>query len=474
VELFIVIRDHLFQLSELRPPFDIDENVEDFNKDDSRRSWRTFLSVSKTRTWQLVRKHTMIWSLNCVNSEKYITDEIYKSYLQERMNLPHKQLQLQFSNVFRRNSSIPNILSISELSTLKLLHEDIIHLADLKTVQSLTLGTCDKLDLIGNLQALNCLSIHNVKRELLSMFPLERLEKAALMNSISLVEFGADLHRFHSLRYLYMTCDLHVHHEDLPSLECLNLLEFLVVKGYKSFDLSGLMNLKSLEYSWPAVPETITGKEQIFPRLRRLTCLHDPYFNSNFNFPNLKSLNFNILRSLTNWNAINNIQNLFLRDINMSVENFTVGENVKNLTLLLSRLNSIEFLNPKGIYQLVICCKTFTEQQLALFSHLQSLEITCLHNIRNISAVKDVPILSIASCHYIENFSCLGSQSYLTIYNCYSLTDKDVENYGAVLYLSINFCEQLTEGREYIHSNLYRKIKFDPRSPSPESSESSE
>jgi hypothetical protein len=140
-----------------------------------------------------------------------------------------------------------------------------------------------------------------------------------------------------------------------------------------------------------------------------------------------------------------------------------VGEKVKTLKLRISNISNLEFLNPKGIYHLEISCKSFTEQQPALFGHLQSLEISCLRNIQDISALKDVPILSIAACHYIENFSCLGSQRYLTICSCYSLTDKDVENYGAVQCLSISFCDQLTEGREYIHSNIYRKIRFDSK-----------
>jgi hypothetical protein len=469
VELFIVIRDHLFQLLELRPPFDIDENVEDFNEDDSRRSWRNFLSVSRKRTWLLLRNQTMVWSLNRDESRKYVSDGNFRRDLMQRMKLPHKQLQLllygnSLGTEFQSNWNDPFFPPIREACTIKLVHCDITYLTDLKTVQSLTVDCCTKLHSVECFETLSCLSVHNNECDLLSMFPLEKLEKISIKHSFSL-DFSGKLYRFRSLRYLYLIWNKFFDDTlDLPSLECLQFLEILVVKGYKSFDLSGLVNLKSLEYSRPAVPKTILGKEQIFPKLRRLSCLHDPYYNNKFNFSNLKLLDFDILGSLTNWNAINNIQHLTLRNSNnMIVGNFTVGENVKILKLSILNIKSIEFLNPKGIYHLELCHKSFTEDQLALFGHLQSLTISCLRNIKDISAVKHVPILSIASCHYIENFSCLGSQRYLTVYYCYSLTDKDVENYGAVQHLSINFCEQLTEGREYIHSNIYRKIKFDPR-----------
>jgi hypothetical protein len=149
-------------------------------------------------------------------------------------------------------------------------------------VQSLTLGSCTKLHYVGSLESLSCLSVRNIKCDLLSKFPLEKIEKIFINNNLSL-DFSSHLYRFHSLRYLYLVWDSFNAAVDLPSLECLKFLEVLVVKGYKSFDLSGLLNLISLDYCLPAVPETIKGKEQIFPRLRRLSCFHDRYYNNKFN-----------------------------------------------------------------------------------------------------------------------------------------------------------------------------------------------
>jgi hypothetical protein len=81
-ELFLVIRNYLVE-------FDVENDVDDvhgFIREESERSWRCFLAVG--RTYSLIRKERMVWSLNKMAFQKYSKNEQFRQYLNERMVNP--------------------------------------------------------------------------------------------------------------------------------------------------------------------------------------------------------------------------------------------------------------------------------------------------------------------------------------------------------------------------------------------------
>jgi hypothetical protein len=97
IELFLAIRNYLFQLQNNTTTNSI--SISNFNKiqeDEIIRSWRSFLSVSRSPAWAMIRKHAMLWTLHSLQSERYLIDNIFKSFINDRMINPSKQLHLQF------------------------------------------------------------------------------------------------------------------------------------------------------------------------------------------------------------------------------------------------------------------------------------------------------------------------------------------------------------------------------------------
>jgi hypothetical protein len=94
VELFFIIRDHLCQEVVGHNPYFICW-FDAICHNDSHRSWRNFLSTSSVKTWELVRRTTMVWTLNYIQSLKYLNDGNFREYLLNHMLRPSEQLQLR-------------------------------------------------------------------------------------------------------------------------------------------------------------------------------------------------------------------------------------------------------------------------------------------------------------------------------------------------------------------------------------------
>jgi hypothetical protein len=464
IELFFIIRDHLFRdVAACNQSFNSWFDV--FSQNDSRRSWRNFLSASATKIWKLVRRTTMVWSLDCFQSKKYLTNKIYREYLLNRMFRPSEQLQLRIGHskpiVDIRNqpivfSWIPRPLSLG-LHTLKICHcQTITRLGDLKTLKVLILENCKSLVFVGKMGRIKSLSLSEVGVNLLRRFPLETIEHLLLVGD-HVLEFKQNLGRFRSLK----TLSLQWHFGppiQLPFLSYTSL-ETLELDGFTSIDVTGFINLKSLRYQSnkyrPGFGLNIIGKEFLSSRLRKLYSNDD----ERFHYSQLKSLDYSYDASSyqpINWNEINNIPNLKLDRCNLTSDAIVVGEGVQSLQLRVLNLKTVEFADPERIFGLLLfSLPFFSENDLWRFSHLEYVELYSMPYLTDISPIQQVPAIYINGCKAIQNFSCLGkSQRYLLLDCCDSLQNSDLASFSSIYILKIIYCPNITRIAEIdCHSN---------------------
>jgi hypothetical protein len=288
---------------------------------------------------------------------------------------------------------------------------------------------------VGLLDSIAFISLCEVSVDLLCQFPLDRIEQLFLVGDFVL-KFR-DFHRsFQSLKAL----SLKWHYFDPPielpflgyiSLETLELVEF------KSFDVTGLNNLKSLNYV-TAQPVTIVGKEKLSSLLKRLFTGDTQHLHSS----HLNTLHYCYSLYPTNdiqWNEINNIRLLHLTIRQLDNDAITVGEGVRSLELSVSHLKIIEFSKPQNIFQLSIAdLQSFSKKELCRFSHLENVELLRSPNLTDVSEIQHVPMIQISCCKAIRNFSCLGkSQRFLSLDYCDSLQDSDLASFGSIHTLRV-------------------------------------
>jgi hypothetical protein len=287
IELFVAIRNYLFQQQNTT---DINSDFTSyFNKiqeDEIVRSWRSFLSVSLSPAWTMIRKHTMIWTLHSLQSERYLIDEIFKSFINDRMINPSKQLHLSYDGSYgafyekRKSLSPPltRILCLEQIHTLTLVDIQMItHLGDMNSLKELSLINCYNMVSLGQMETVTSLQLEYVLPNLLYNFRWEQIEKLLLKGFI-VHQFVINRKHFRSLSSLSLEWTEKIGYlpsikYTLPSLagECVASLRRLELIGFRSFDLTGLINLQSLSY-WRTRDSRIIGRESIFPRLKRLHC----------------------------------------------------------------------------------------------------------------------------------------------------------------------------------------------------------
>ncbi len=79
---------------------------------------------------------------------------------------------------------------------------------------------------------------------------------------------------------------------------------------------------------------------------------------------------------------------------------------------------------------------------LRTFSHLSSLTISHL-KVKDITPLKDIPVLSLSYCGEVTDFSALSNQRELTLSQCLRLTD--VSSFRSVRKLSLNACPSVSD-----------------------------
>jgi hypothetical protein len=458
VEIFTLIRKNLFSRSAAEDPFGFIEDIKLLNEVECRRNWRNFLSVSKKSAWSEIRKQCMIWCLHGYQSEKYLRDANFKIYLTARMRDPSSQLCLTISDteLLLSSNHFTQIFDIEMLHTLTLVHCFVLsNLGNMNSLKILNISDCENLVCVGEMKRLIHLRLKTDRNDLLQRFPLEKLRTLHVEGVRSFIlEFTQNMSRFFNL--LELSLHRHGYNEmDLPIIRLPSLVSLKLI-GFHSFDLSGLINLKVLNYG-DTPPENIKDQQNIICRLEKVYGCRDLCFNSSLHFPNLKLLECCPLENLNNWEKISNIRELYVHDTRgLTEKTLTFGANVRSLKIYLPHVGSINFLKFDKICKLCITCNYLTNNDLSLFSYINHLELVSLLNITDISSIKNVPVLGFCNCYSIENFSCLGSQRVLYVNNC-TIFEKDIEELSRIPNLIIFSCVTLRKVT-HLHSSNYLHI----------------
>jgi Leucine-rich repeat (LRR) protein len=459
-ELFLLIRSYLVE-------FDIsvyNDDIGELKRKESERSWRNLLTVSKQ--YSLIRKETMVWSLNKMTFIKYSENAQFRQYVNERMSNPSRQLL--FSDSRRTECGIDTLYFMLELIRTSCIGcisiETTIHLTELPSssgVQVLFLGNCQALKTIGDypnlktLQIDECRSLESVGNleglqnllfvdlnsnpvrpleQQLSQFPLEQIQKLWL--STITRSFFTLSSRFQDLKYLRIfqaeSSRMNFPGELFPSLVELHLFNFYSVR------LAGMIHLRNLQIDQTRIYQ-IYGTEEIYPQLESFsyTNFYEVSLNTDSFLPllqNVKDLSLGILQTP--------LKSDFLDSMNRKVTSVTVPMNRQEITI------------PDRFFEKVELCDCTLSQSSSL-SKVQFLELHNCSLITDIRPLKDIPRLRLERLTGVEDFSCLGSQRYLIIRHCKGLSNEAVQGFGNVFHLEITSCHNLTEVR-----NLNGKIEF--------------
>jgi hypothetical protein len=289
IEIFLFIRSYLVV-------FDVAEDVDEIQKwirQDAERSWRTFLAASRDPS--SVRKEAMIWVLNKMSVKRYMENEQFRLYLDEKMSNPTQQLQLNFtaslsardadfmleilrtSNVgyikIRSNAHITELPSSSRLQVLSLCYsESLTQLGDYPNLQSLQLLSCPALKTIDRLDRLHAGWIEVTgfdyvlsMEQLLMQFPLEQIQKLILCYIDDGYFQIPD--RLTGLKYLQVSvisvpwvAGANFYGELFP------LLIELHTDGFDDIYLAGMTRLRHLKIK-NTLSSRIFEAEEIFPQL---------------------------------------------------------------------------------------------------------------------------------------------------------------------------------------------------------------
>jgi hypothetical protein len=477
IDLYILIRSYLF--SHLILTEGNYDSIEKFVLRESQRSWRNFLSISNHYDWKIVRKATMVWSLNNLESDKYLKEDSFRVYLDDRMDDPLLQLQCQLNEsafpAFSLDSALCRDFSnhfvyLSQLSSLSLSGctfkefpscESLqkLHLTNCKSVKNigtypkllfLFISKCDKLISLGTMKNLTHLRLNSAAASLIiPLFPLENLVHLSVFDATKtfldciprFLQKKSDNTIVCNLRELSLINNEVSSTMVLPALP-FQSLEKLSLACFHSIELNGLSQLKEL--CLEDVPEPgILGKEEIFPQLKVFSYIAGKADHSFLSFlPNM-----DLLQERT--------VDLSLSFSNDSPVDFSPilqeQKELKSFCLsvpecYLSFHSQEEGNDEQRIFHRLSLKLSVTEDLTNFPVHnIQILELIRCKNISSISPVKEIPYLRLTDLPNVKEFSCLGEhQKCLIIDYCPGLRDKDFRNFGKVFSLSVHGCENIS------------------------------
>jgi hypothetical protein len=373
---------------------------------------------------------------------------------------PNQQLQLRFP--FRAPSPRSCGLIREKLSLIQIGAIDISCYSEESfpsswTLHTLKLRNCEKLTQLGDyenlevLEVINCpLLLHvgtvdkivvlklqyKVSTLPLLFFPLETIVHLEISRPTQVL---LHLHRFHSLEYLkVIPCPFEGHSDQFPRLPIPTLLD-LVLNGFQSIDVTGLVDLLRLDVG---SAEKVVGKEEIYPQLKSLKGFQNAFIHDDMrNYPKLRTFSWSNIpeEALPNMKHCRNIQEVELLPCSLyqPAKSFCIGEKVVKFNINhVSRFKGIE----PGRSFTKICLNEYYSGDISFCENVSQLYLWNCTEIVSVQCVKNVPYLYITGCARISDFSCLGSQRYLVIDNCQGLCDADTQNFGKILSLEIVNC----------------------------------
>jgi hypothetical protein len=114
-DVLLIIRSYIFIFRFEEDAEAGEDEFETFVSQESEKSWRQFLSI---HCWTTVRNELRIWSLNEKAFLKYLIDDCFRGYINERMTNPALQLHCRsfnFLRTFEKTDQMINSLLVSEM-----------------------------------------------------------------------------------------------------------------------------------------------------------------------------------------------------------------------------------------------------------------------------------------------------------------------------------------------------------------------
>jgi hypothetical protein len=462
IELYLVIRSYLVE-------FQIDDGsdaVSGIIRKEAERSWRSFLVVNRAHS--LIRKETMIWSLNRMTLKKYSKDEQFRQRLNDRMVNPAQQLRVTCKRSFGIESDFlleligssniacfslygdPQLTELPSSSRLQVLSlsrcQSVKQIGDYPNLKTLRLSDCSALERIGKLEDLLNLTLgvfgsNSVLplEQLLSQFPLEQIQKLKLGEINE--SFFTLSSRLTDLKYLRLS-QHYLNPMTFPGELFPSLIE-LHAYDFSSIQLTGMTQLRKLSIENTPCSH-IVGKEEICPQLKSFS--YSCYGNSVLDDSYLWVLKNATRLSLHSQQTNTVLQSDFLESLSVNVTSLNISVYGNELTI------------PDRFFEMVRLhdCRL---SSYSSFSKVQILTLNDCYLIRDISPFKDIPYVELIQLSGVRDFSCLGSQRYLKVDDCPGLSNEAMRRFGNVFQLCISNCYNITEVSNLLGNNRFLTLE---------------
>jgi hypothetical protein len=446
-DVLLIIRSYLFIFRLENVAEDGRDELESFWQQEPERSWRQFLAISNSQCWKGVRKELRVWSLNQKSFLKYLTNDLFRQYINEQMINP--VLQLNCCAIAVKEPSISSLVAdmvaessigcihmfcyrLSELPSSQFLQSMSVKLSsalqrlgDFPCLETLQLRECERLTTVGKMNNLKQLHLRDVDEGVIPQFPLEQLEKLVISGH-QVKDFPKFSHRLRSLKELRL--DFIIFYADFgnfiaqqyPFAASLNKLH---LKCFSDIDLTGLSNLRHLSIVATST-NRISGKDEVYPNLKSFSFSTTPRAGDKIDF---------FRTQLTNVSEFT-----FLSTSTVETEPLPLHDSLKSLTL---RLRGLRFIDPslgRSFHKVKLYDSSLPDY--SMFSNVRMLVLRDCSTLTDLEPFKNIPYLHLEILRDVNDFSCLGTQRYLKVARCEGLTDNAVAQFGHIYHLCICYC----------------------------------
>jgi hypothetical protein len=161
VELFVHIRSWLYHNIDIGGFAESDDlyDIDRFLLYEAHWSWNNFLSVCNCEDWKVIRKKTMIWSLNADISLSYIENNGFRSSINNRVELPHQQIECRINYQNSRKLRCSEVLQGNILGYLSIQFCCLEVFPSCNSLHTLVLAECDNLKEMGDYKQLRTLKL---------------------------------------------------------------------------------------------------------------------------------------------------------------------------------------------------------------------------------------------------------------------------------------------------------------------------
>jgi hypothetical protein len=453
--------------------------MDDFAEQETKWSWRNFLSMANSTETKVMRKSAMLWDLNHLKSNDFLNDQSFRVYLTSRMIDQARQVSCRLYQL--RTGSKPMIEHICDVWFVGTLHiseytgiafpccpylhtlsfyecENLVSIGDCENLKGLKIINCKHLEEVGKMDSLVSVCIRTYPRQnttLFNHFPLEQLEELCCegcrLEILTLV-----LPRLITMRSLTFTVNPDLDKNAVASFSNNSLLRKLVLHGFKTVFLTGLTELAVLDTDFADV---VIGKETIFPQLMSLSASGQILNREDFrSFPKLKCLsmvdtfeNYNVttvspqLHSLTRIPAFS----YSVKDLHRCLSLFDlcfpdpimINPQAKSVEINFPTNEIMGVVDAPVLHQLKL--QNYFSTSLSVFVNIEKLYLFDCPMVDDIHCLHRVRYLWIRNCVGIQDFSCLGSQTFLVIDNGENLLDEQMNNFGNIACLRLMNCHNI-------------------------------